>query len=134
MAEEAATVKPVAGRLPQNHQYAGKQFPADQLPEAYRAKGLKFTPEGYPDFAPHAMKLPNGKTTVPIELSGSRSADEALANAACGWKRTPPRHIWHHVEDGTSMMLVPKDLHTRVAHTGGAAHYKHATGIAAYAD
>ncbi len=131
MAEEAATVKPVAGRLPQNHQYAGKQFPADQLPQAYRSKGLKFTPEGYPDFAPYAMKLPNGGQTVSIKLTGSRSADEALANAACKWTTTPDDFIWHHLEDGTSMMLVPRDLHT-VAHTGGVAQYKHATGIEVY--
>ena len=29
---EAAEVEPVAGRLPRNHQYAGKEFPRELLP------------------------------------------------------------------------------------------------------
>ena len=34
-------------------------------------------------------------------------------------------YTWHHVEDGMHMMLVPKDLHDAVRHTGGAALLKH---------
>lgn len=30
------------------------------------------------------------------------------------------------------MLLVPKDLHDRVKHTGGAATYKHTSGVAHY--
>ena len=75
LAEEATNVRPVAGRLPQNHEYAGQAFPTDLLPPQYRSKGLRFTQEGYPDFAPHARQLPNGKNHVEIEYTGSRRAD-----------------------------------------------------------
>jgi A nuclease of the HNH/ENDO VII superfamily with conserved WHH len=132
MAEEAATVKPVAGRLPQKHELAGKQFPAELLPAQFRAKGVKFTPEGYPDFAPHAMQLPNGKKHVEIPFTGSRKADDITANAKAGLRDTPIDFTWHHVEDGKTMILVPKKLHRVVTHTGGTAAYKHATGIGKY--
>lgn len=134
--DEAAKVKPVAGRLPQNHEFAGKNFPDAEIPKKYRTssggKGLKFSDEGFPDFAPHAKQLPNGKTTVQIKYTGSRAADEAAANAEFGWKRTPDLYTWHHVEDGKSMMLVPTDLHDSVRHTGGVAVHKHNTGAATY--
>jgi hypothetical protein len=42
VAMEAAGVEPVAGRLPANHEYAGKEFPREQLPRKYRDKGLRF--------------------------------------------------------------------------------------------
>jgi A nuclease of the HNH/ENDO VII superfamily with conserved WHH len=132
LAEEAATVKPIAGRLPQNHELAGKQFPADLLPPQYRAKGVKFTPEGYPDFTPHARQLPNGKMRVEVPYTGSRAADDALANAKAGLKHTPDDLTWHHVEDGVTMILVPKNLHKIVKHTGGTAAYKHIRGIGKY--
>ncbi len=70
LAEEVAAVKPVAGRLPVNHEFAGEAFPSQALPVRYRAKGLRFTREGYPDFAPYAQKLKNGKVTVEIEYTG----------------------------------------------------------------
>ena len=125
---EAAEVEPVAGRLPRNHELAGKEFPREQLPPKYREKGLRFKNTGYPDFEPYAMTLPNGKKAVKIELTGSRRLDEALANKAAGLERTPRGHTWHHVEDEGTMMLVPTDLHGEVAHTGGRATFKHRTG------
>ena len=127
---EAAEVEPVAGRLPRNHEFAGQEFPREQLPPKYREKGLRFKSTGYPDFEPYAMTLPNGKKTVRIELTGSRHADEALANKAAGFKGEPPStHTWHHVEDEGTMMLVPRDLHREVPHTGGRATFKHRTGV-----
>jgi hypothetical protein len=128
MAEEAATVSPVAGRLPQNHEFAGKQFPAEQLPSAYRKQGLRFTDAGFPDFEPYAMTLPSGKKYVEIRYTGSRSGDFAAANAKVGYTRTPPGYTWHHSEELGRMQLVPKALHDRVKHTGGVATYKHVTG------
>jgi hypothetical protein len=127
---EAAEVEPVAGRLPRNHRYAGKEYPRELLPPKYREKGLQFKPSGHPDFEPYALTLPNGRKTVTIELTGSRRADEALANKAAGFKGEPPStHAWHHVEDEGTMMLVPKDLHREVPHTGGRATFKHRTGV-----
>src|SRR5690606_12793519 len=89
LGEEATDVMPVAGRLPQNHDYAGREFPTDLLPAKYRSKGLRFTKEGYPDFAPHARKLPNGKNYVEIEYTGSRRADFAAANRKAKLDETP---------------------------------------------
>jgi hypothetical protein len=130
---EATEVEPIAGRLPRNHQYAGKEFPRELLPPKYREKGLRFKSTGYPDFEPYAMTLPNGKKTVRIELTGSRRADELLANKAAGFKGDPPdTYTWHHVEDEGKMMLVPRDLHGAVGHTGGRARFVERTGAAAY--
>lgn len=127
---EAAEIEPVAGRLPRNHRYAGKEYPRELLPPKYREKGLRFKPSGRPDFEPYALTLPNGRKTVKIELTGSRRADEALANKAAGFKGEPPStHAWHHVEDEGTMMLVPRDLHREVPHTGGRATFKHRTGV-----
>jgi A nuclease of the HNH/ENDO VII superfamily with conserved WHH len=126
---EAAEVEPVAGRLPRNHEFAGKEFPRERLPAKYRDKGLRFKSTGYPDFEPYAATLPNGKKTVRIELTGSMDADEALANKAAGLEERPEGFIWHHVEDEGTMMLVPASLHEAVPHTGGRATFKHRTGI-----
>jgi hypothetical protein len=126
---EAAEVEPVAGRLPRNHEFAGKEYPRELLPPQYREKGLRFKSTGYPDFEPYAMTLPNGRKTVKIELTGSMRRDFAAANKAAGLERTPPGFTWHHLEDEGTMMLVPRELHQGVAHTGGRVTYKHGTGI-----
>ncbi|HWO20238.1 MAG TPA: HNH endonuclease [Kofleriaceae bacterium] len=130
--ETAMEVKPVAGRLPQNHAYAGKAFPANKLPGKYRQKGLSFTKEGYPDFEPHAMQLPNGSKRVQIEYTGSRDADFTAANKAAKLDETPRDYTWHHLEDGKSMILVPTKLHKAVKHSGGVSRYKHKTGVGRY--
>jgi filamentous hemagglutinin len=125
---------PVAGRLPQNHDYAGRAFPADLLPPKYRSQGLRFTKEGYPDFAPHARQLPNGKRHVEIEYTGSRKADYAAANKKAKLDETPDDWTWHHAEDMKTMYLVPSDLHEAVKHTGGVAKHKHGSGVPRYGD
>jgi hypothetical protein len=134
LAEEATNVKPIAGRLPTNHQYAGQAFPTELLPPQYRSKGLRFTKEGHPDFAPHARELPNGKNYVEIEYTGSRRADFAAANKKAKLDKTPRNWTWHHAEDMKTMYLVPDDLHKAVKHSGGVAKYKHASGVPEYGD
>ena len=62
-----------------------------------------------------------------IELSrtGDRNADFRKANEAMAEKlgkekfREPDNYTWHHKEDGTTMELVPTDLHANVPHSGG---------------
>ena len=127
-------MRPVAGRLPQNHDHAGRAFPNHLLPEKYRGKGLRFTKEGYPDFAPHARQLPNGKHHVEIEYTGSRRADEAAANKKAKLDDTPKGWTWHHAEDMKTMYLVPVDLHRAVKHSGGVARYKHGSGVPRYGE
>jgi hypothetical protein len=128
LAEEAATVSPVAGRLPRNHELAGKQLPAEKLPPAYRKQGLRFTDTGFPDFEPHALTLPNGKKYVEIQYTGNHRRDFAAANAKAGYAGIPVGHTWHHSEELGRMYLVPLDLHREVKHTGGVATYRHVTG------
>jgi hypothetical protein len=134
LAEEATNVRPIAGRLPPNHEYAGQAFPSELLPPQYRSKGLRFTKEGHPDFAPHARQLPNRKNYVEIEYTGSRRADFAAANKKAMLDKTPKNWTWHHAEDMKTMYLVPKDLHKAVKHSGGVAKYKHASGVPKYGD
>jgi hypothetical protein len=134
LAEEATNVRPVAGRLPQHHAHAGQAFPTDLLPSKYRSKGLRFTQEGYPDFAPHARQLPNGKNHVEIEYTGSRRADAAAANKKAKLDEMPDGWMWHHAEDMKTMYLVPYDLHRAVKHSGGVARYKHGSGVPKYGD
>ena len=82
---------------------------ADKYPN-----GVRYTRAGYPVFSPYAEK-----TVVIDNLAGDRPADFAAANEAIGESRTPRGYVWHHVEDGRTLELVPKDLHEAVRHTGG---------------
>ena len=128
LAEEAATAAPVAGRLPRNHQFAGKELPRELLPPAYRKQGLRFTETGFPDFEPFARPLPNGQKYVEIRYTGSLESDFMAANAKAGFAKTPRGYTWHHSEELGKMYLVPLELHRAVGHTGGVARYKHVTG------
>jgi hypothetical protein len=132
LAEEAAAAPPIAGQLPRNHEFAGKQFPSDRLPPAYRQQGVRFSEAGYPDFSPYAQTLPNGQKSVQITYTGSRSGDFVAANAKAGYKQMPEGFTWHHHEDMKTMLLIPERLHDTVKHTGGVATYKHTSGAAGY--
>jgi len=96
----------IGGRRPINSKYAGKTHPA----------GVEFTPQGFPNFGPNSV------AEVKVEgLTGNKRIDERLANEAVGLQKTPKGYVWHHVEDGKTMQLVPIDIHDDVKHTGGAA-------------
>ena len=110
-AGEAAIAKipTVGGRRPINYKYAGQTHPS----------GVRFSEQGFPDFRPYA------KAEVRVDgLTGVYRVDEALANTAVGLKSTPKAYVWHHVEDGFTMQLIPKSTHNAVRHTGGAAIIK----------
>jgi hypothetical protein len=47
------------------------------------------------------------------------TVDNAAANAAAGLLETPDGFTWHHHQDGTTMMLVPNNIHRRITHSGG---------------
>jgi RHS repeat-associated protein len=101
-----------------NKKYAGQVFElSGDLAKKY-PKGVKFTLKGFPDFSPYAK--------IKISVSGltGEASDFAKANKAVGLKSTPTGYTWHHVEDGLTMMLIPRDLHEAVRHTGGAALLK----------
>jgi hypothetical protein len=70
--------------------------------------------DGYPDFSPHSavdVKVDN--------LSGKYGPDAKLANDAAGLSRTPDGYVWHHVQDGKTMQLVPQSVHNNFPHSGG---------------
>ncbi|OWQ82889.1 hypothetical protein CDN99_27875 [Roseateles aquatilis] len=75
--------------------------------------GIPFDKDGYPDFSSLA------KAVVQIKQTGSYRSDFRAANAAAGLKETPKGYTWHHHQDGTTMMLVPRDTHAMTGHTGG---------------
>ena len=119
-------VEMVNGRWPINSGYAEQTYPATNFPVDLQAKypdGVVFTPQGYPDFTKYA------KASVDVAgLTGINSIDDALANKAVGLSATPQGYTWHHVENGTTMQLLPSDLHEAVRHTGGRANIKQAGG------
>lgn len=96
----------INGRNPINYKLAGKTHPA----------GVRFTESGFPDFSPFA------RVRVELKgLTGNYTKVAAIANRAAGLKSTPKNMVWHHVEDGKTMLLIPKEIHQAVRHTGNAA-------------
>ncbi len=96
----------INGRLPINCKFAGKTHPS----------GIEFNTQGFPNFGPVS------KAQVQIQgLTGNYAKDAAMANQAVGLTKTPPGYVWHHVEDGVTMQLVPQNIHNATRHTGGAA-------------
>lgn len=59
------------------------------------------------------------KAEVNITQTGTRAGDVAAANKAAGYTRTPEGYTWHHHQDGTTMQLVPREVHALTGHTGG---------------
>jgi hypothetical protein len=54
-------------------------------------------------------------------LTGISRIDRKIANNLTALDEEPAGYIWHHVEDGKTMILVPKAIHQAVPHTGSAA-------------
>lgn len=114
-------VKKVNGRWPINKEFAGRVFPVHLMPKELRAKyprSVRFTKGGFPDFTPYVTK----KYTFKNGFVDGDKMDFAEANKALGLKaRDLMGFTWHHSHDGKSLLLVPRDLHEFVRHTGGAA-------------
>ena len=82
-----------------------------------------YNSNGYPDFSPYKMTQANDVAG----MTGVYSHDAALANAKDGFKSTPEGYVWHHVEDGKTMQLIPQDIHQHFPHTGGASGLRNGT-------
>jgi hypothetical protein len=103
-------------RAMHNSKYAGGYFPPELMPPDLRAKypdSVFFKETGFPDFDPHTVIQKD------IEFSATPGTDVRRANKAAGFTATPDGYVWHHHENGTTMQLVPKDLHRRIGHWGG---------------
>lgn len=112
-----------SGKLPQNWRYAGKLYDGPRWTEALKKKypaGVRFTPDAYPDFSPYALKT----TKIDPYFDGNHSSDFSKADKAAGIDeayRQDNALTWHHHQDGTTLQLVPRDIHNAVKHAGGVA-------------
>jgi A nuclease of the HNH/ENDO VII superfamily with conserved WHH/Phage Mu protein F like protein len=79
--------------------------------------------DGSPDFTPFRTH-PSGVRSVEIDMSGRNKIDVRRANIAAGhpeWgSSAPAQWTWHHVEDGTTMELIPAIINEKFYHVGGA--------------
>jgi hypothetical protein len=96
----------VPASIPRNAHLAGKKHPKT---------GVPFDLDGYPDFKAAGVVT----AEVKITPTGSRAGDFRTANGAAGLDRTPEGYTWHHHQDGTTMQLVPRQIHADTGHTGG---------------
>ncbi len=78
--------------------------------------GVPFDAEGYPDFKAAGVV----KKEVRIKQTGDRNRDYGLAYKAAELK-PEEGYTWHHHQDGTTMQLVPRNIHGATGHTGGVA-------------
>jgi hypothetical protein len=103
----------------------------DDIESVTGGKPIQFK-EGYPDYTEYRYKAkgPDGKPVdgaveIKLDPTGNRDKDFAAANQAMAEKlgvdkfKEPDGYTWHHKEDGTTMELVPSDLHNNVPHSGG---------------
>lgn len=110
--------KEINGRKIINSDFAGK---------AVETKGghVFFDYDGFPDFTPYAEKI------VRVEgLTGKMPKDANLAMDLLSMQDYNKKDfVWHHHQDGKTMMLIPRSVHSvaqgGVGHSGGAAIIKH---------
>lgn len=115
---DEVSVKKIGKQTPINSQYAGTRYPMERLSEELQGKyphGVWFDREGFPLFAGYASRV------VDIEVSGAGRFDFLRANVAAGLERVPDDMTWHHHQNGKSMVLMPRDIHDAIRHTGGVA-------------
>lgn len=101
--------------------------------------GIGTTPNGGPTLVGTDHLYPAGpgqRSVVSIKLTGSRRADEKLANTESGFTKTPTGYMWHHVDDfdpkaGTSSLeLVTNGAHqATIPHAGSVAQYGKFHGV-----
>ena len=119
VAPRSTGIQQINGRNPINSSYAGRVYDGPRWTSDLAAKypdGVRFSDAGFPDFSPYS------RARVQFDdLTGVYATDAAAANRALNLSGTPSGHVWHHVEDGSTMILIPQDIHNAVRHTGGAA-------------
>jgi len=83
---------------------------------------------GFPDYSPYS------KGDIDIAMKGNESSDFTAATKGMREKlnnpdwELPSNMTWHHNENGTTMQLIPKDIHA----TGGGASTPHMGGASLY--
>lgn len=130
--DDILKIKPKNSKAPENWINKGGQIEIDDLGnwKYINKQGKSVTyKNGYPDFNPY--KHPN-VDVIPIEVAKPKNypKDYEAANKAANlgpnsippvfdMKKPPEGYIWHHMEDGKTMMLVEKDIHREFTHAGG---------------
>jgi hypothetical protein len=116
-------------RLTRNNGYAnlrgiGQLSYADliKLDKMY-PNGVPFTKEGFPDFSKVAAKNSDG-TPILINigtLTGDSQKDINIAETIFQemGNKWEAGYTWHHVENTTTLLRVPTNIHQLVDHTGG---------------
>jgi len=81
---------------------------------------VTYGPDGYPDFSNYTH--PEYSQPVEINMTGNNNIDFRQANSKIGLSgsKPPKGYTWHHMEDGKSMILVRREIHSGFPHTGGA--------------
>ena len=122
--QKAAKVKPVNGNLMRRHEHAGSAMPLPAHLHKKYGTHLPFTEDGFPDFSKFVRK------EVKIKVQGNHGIDGRLADKAAGFTAGRPKGwSWHHHQDGTTMQLVPSDLHKKVGHHGSYSMYRAERGL-----
>ncbi len=107
----------------------------NQLANKY-PEGVNFTDKGFPDFNPYVIKHNGNPVEVDINrfnpnpqsggTSGSQldmnDANAMMTTKDSSWNQ-PAGTTWHHVENSTTMQLLPTDLHSVIGHSGGRSTY-----------
>jgi hypothetical protein len=116
-----------SGRYPANAKdwtgkvYNGKRW-TDELRRKY-PNGVRFTDDGYPDFSPYVLRNKDGVPYQMVFTNGfrGRDFDAPDANRKFGLPKLREDYVWHHHQDGKTLMAVPKDMHDAIRHAGGIA-------------
>lgn len=86
--------------------------------------GVPFTKEGFPDFTKVAVKDQKGNPVI-VDLGKKFTGtdkDQVMAEElfhAKGNKYGEELISWHHIENSTSLVRVPREIHEIVSHAGG---------------
>jgi hypothetical protein len=145
LVDEAVAVRPIGGKLPINHDFAGRYKPLDALDPAARKlvekeglPGVAYTRNGQPDFTPWIHQEAGVPCDVDLDALGGLTGDRALdERKALAWLREkhpelrnwrPTKGLtWHHHEGGR-LILVPTPLHDSARHTGAVSAFKAHSG------
>jgi len=111
------------GRLPATGGSWLSGVPGNGIWKLADGRSIRFI-NGFPDFKPFGIRLPNGQSSVRITLGASHNADMAevarqMRRIDPNW-RQPPNTIWHHDTECGVMILVDAAINA-VAHSGGRA-------------
>ncbi len=149
--EKFLTKTPILKELKLGRLYPGqkKHMPSSKkdyqkIKNKYNRDFVCYDDLGFPDFSPFIPIINGVPAIIPIDMLGdhkdSSTGDYGKANkklsTMLGLENTESfqgkhgysfpgkddiQFTWHHHQDGKHMILVPKDMHESVGHSGGAA-------------